>query len=695
VTRHTALALAVLAAGASLSGQQPPQPRSDAQLPPITFRAEINYVDVDAVVVDKQGNFVRDLRKDDFQILEDGKPQNVTAFALVDIPVVRAEQPLVTSHPIEPDVQSNADSGGGRLYVIVLDDLHTNPMRSARVRRAAREFVDRNLGANDLAAVVHTSGRDEAAQDFTNSKRRLDEAIDKFMGRGLRSATIELVNQYNLTRDVRAGQPNKDPLEQERAYNARDVLATLRSLSDWLSGIHGRKKAILFISEGIDYDITDVFNKQDATTIIAETRDAVGAASRANVNFYTIDPRGLATVGDDSIEMVGAIPDDPAAGVSRTGFADELRISQDSLRTLADETGGFAAVNSNDFRSAFDRIVQENSSYYVMGYYSTNERRDGRFRRIEVRVKRPGLEVRARKGYVAPQGKVPGAKTVAGDKTPLGLREALDNPIQDAGLGLTVFAAPFKGTLPNASVLLVVRVQGRDLVFKDADGTRNNVLELAYVMIDEKGKVKVASSDTVTLTLKPQTFQAVQQNGIQVQARAEVPPGKYQLRLAVLEKNGGRKGSVHSDIDVPDFSKLPLSMSGLAVTSAQMSRLVPTAGVDPVLKGLMPAPPTTAREFGAGDMLALVTEVYDNTGPTAHRVEITTTLRSDDGRVMFKNSEMRVSSELGGKRGGYGYSAQVPLKDVKPGLYVLRVEARSTLGREATSAREMLIRVVP
>ncbi len=690
--------MVLLAAGSALSGQQPPQARPDSQMPPVTFRTEINYVEVDAVVVDKDGNFVRNLRQGDFQIFEDGKPQKVTAFSYVDIPVARAEQPLFATQPVEPDVQSNTDAGG-RVYVLVLDDLHTSVLRSARVRRAAREFIDRNLGANDLAAVIHTSGREDAAQDFTSNRRRLDEAIGKFMGRKLRSATLQMVNQYNLSGGTGnlPGQPMKDPEEQERAYNARNVLSTLRNLSASLSDLHGRRKAVLFISEGIDYDISDPINKPDASTIMSETRDAIAAASRANVSFYSIDPRGLAAPGDESIEMVGSIPEDPSVGISRTAFDNELRISQDSLRTLADETGGFAAVNSNDYRSAFGRIVDENSSYYVMGYYSTNEKRDGRYRRIEVRVDQPGLQVKARKGYMAPEGRPPVVKAVAAsDKTSPALRDALDSPVQESGLALTVFAAPFKGTVPNASVLLVVRVQGSNLSFTDRDLTRNNVLELAYVLLDDHGKVRAASSDTVTLTLKPQTFQAVEKNGIQVQARTpDVPPGRYQIRLAVLEKNGGHKGSVHYDLDIPDFSKLPLSMSGLAVTSSQVSRLVPTAGTDPVLKGLIPSPPTTLREFGTGDVLALVSEVYDNAGGTSHRVEITSTLRADNGRVVYSNSEMRASSELGGTRGGYGYSTQIPLKELQPGLYVLKVEARSTLGKETSTAREMLIRVVP
>ena len=352
-------------AGAALAGQQPPPQKPDPQMPPITFRAEINYVEVDAVIVDQQGNFVRNLRKEDFQLLEDGKPQKVATFSLVDIPIEYAEQPLYATRPVEADVQSNAGKSEGRLYVIVLDDIHTHPLRSQLVRRAAKQFVDRNLGANDLAAVVQTSGRADASQEFTNNRRRLDEAIDKFLGRKLRSSTLERMEAYNLRRDMPGGVTSAiaDPSEQERAYNARAVLGTLKNLSDWMSGIRGRRKTIVFLSEGIDYDIADPINKPDATTIIDETRDAIGAATRANVNIYAVDPRGLTDLGDESIEMAGAIPDDPTPGISRTAFLDELRLSQDSLRTIADETGGFAVVNQNDFAGSFRRIVDENSSY--------------------------------------------------------------------------------------------------------------------------------------------------------------------------------------------------------------------------------------------------------------------------------------------------------------------------------------------
>src|SRR5215210_4646918 len=169
---------------AGLVGQAPappPAPAADPnQQPAITFKAEVNYVEVDARVLDAQGRFVTGLSPADFQLFEDGKPQKVTIFSLVHLPVERAERPLFASKPIEPDVQTNLRTAEGRVYLIVLDDLHVNPLRTNQVRRAARQFVERYVGANDMAAVVTTGGRTDAAQEFTTSSRLLLQAIDKF-----------------------------------------------------------------------------------------------------------------------------------------------------------------------------------------------------------------------------------------------------------------------------------------------------------------------------------------------------------------------------------------------------------------------------------------------------------------------------------------------------------------------------------
>lgn len=686
--------------GAALLAQQPPASQSapTTPQPPITFKVEINYVEVDAVVADQQGNFVRDLKKEDFQVFEDGKPQAVTAFAFVNIPVEREMAPLFSRQPIEPDVRSNERQFDGRVYLIALDDLHTHPLRSQRVKAAARQFIERSLGANDLAALVHTSGRTDASQEFTNNRRLLLAAVDRFMGKKLRSPTLDRLDEYynQQARARDAGNPVErvnDPREFERAYDAQTSLRTLRNLAEYMNGIRGRRKALVYVSEGIDYDTTDVINNRSASSVLDDLREAIAAATRSNVSIYAVDPRGLTTLGDEAIE-IGGLPENPNLGLGPQSMLNEVRLSQDSLRVLADETGGFAAVNSNDFAQAFQRIVSDNSSYYVLGYYPGNSRRDGRFRKIEVRLSRPGLQVRARKGYVAPRGKTPAAPSVAATPgTSAELSAALASPLPTSGLTIRVFAAPFKGTAPNASVSVAIEAGGRDLTFSEKDGKFVDDIEVSISAIDQQGKVRGGDRHTLQMGLRPDTHKRVVQFGFRTLSRFEVPPGRYQLRIAARESGGGRIGSVHYDLEVPDFSKAPFSMSGLVLGSAGGGR-APTVKPDPQFSEVLPVPPTTAREFERNDEIALFAEIYDNEGASPHKVDITATLQTDEGKVVFKNEEERASSELQGARGGYGYAARIPLRDVAPGLYVLKVEARSRLGDGATVARQVQIRVM-
>jgi VWFA-related protein len=683
----TALALAQ-------SQSQPPQaPAPPREQPAVTFKIEVNYVEVDAIVTDARGNSVRNLTRDDFEVLEDGKPQPVSIFSLVDIPIERFERPLFSPAPIEPDVRTNAGGFDGRIFVIVLDDLHTHALRSQLVKRAAREFVVRYIGANDLAAVLHTSGRSDAGQEFTNNRRLLAGAIDKFMGRKTQSATLAKIEEYQLRRGTpMQSDPLSDPLDFERGYQARSTLDTLKSVSDFMTGVRGRRKAVIFFSEGLDYDISDPFNNKYASTIVQETQDLVGAATRANVNIYSVDPRGLTMLGEEGIQLQGLPPDAPT-DLSNSGLMNELRIAQDSLRVLADETGGFAAVNSNDFARAYSRILEESSTYYVLGYYPTNDRRDGRFRKIQVRVKRPDLQVRARRGYVAPRGKAPAATTEAAAGTSAELRDALNSPLPTGGLTLSAFAAPFKAAAPDASVVVGVEVPGRDLKFVERNGRFANEVEFSMIAVDQSGKVKGGDRRNLKLDLRPQTYQAVVQQGFRMVSRLTLAPGRYQLRVAAREANGGRVGSLHYDLEVPDFAKEPLMISGLLLTSAGASRS-PVVSEDPELKPVLPAQPTTMREFAAIDQLALFAEIYDNRGSTPHTVDITATVRADAGTVVFKTEDARKSEEIKGARGGYGHTAQIPLNGLAAGLYVLRVEARSRLGGEVV-AREIQFRIVP
>jgi VWFA-related protein len=689
---------AFVTSGGLLYGQgqgQPPPP----QQPPITFRAEINYVEVDARVLDQQGTFITDLKSEDFDVFEDGKPQKVTAFSLVNIPVERVERPLFAKRPVESDVRNNLQGADGRIYLIVLDDLHTQALRSNLTKAAARMFIERYVGANDLAAIVHTGGVSQGNQDFTNSQRLLLQAVDKFMGRKLRSATLNRIDDFSRRAGTGlASDPAVDFEDKERGFQARASLDTIRNLANYLGNIRGRRKAIVMFSEGIDYNIYDIMSinntgATEASSVIDATRDMIAAATRANVAVYGVDPRGLGASFENFAE-VQAFPDDTSLGLTQSALFNEVRLAQDSLRTMSDETGGFAVVNRNDFTDAFQRIVDDNSSYYMLGYYSSNDRRDGRFRKIEVRLKnRPGLVVRARKGYVAPRGRAPETKAAAKDGPSLELKEALESPLPLPQLPMALTAAVFKGPAGKGSVVISTFIHGGSLPFVEEKGQYRNDLEVLGIATDDKGKSFSTDRNTVNLAMKPDTANRVKAMGFRVIQSLELAPGRYLLRVAAKEGNTRKAGMATFDLEVPDFTKAPLTMSDVAITSA-LSGSAPTVRPKDPLEKILPGPLTTYREFPSIDEVALFTEVYDNI-KQPHKTDIVATVKAEGGTTMFETREERDSSELAGSAGGYGFETRVPLSKLAPGLYVLRVEATARIGDHATVARETIFRVSP
>lgn len=744
--------LITLAVGAA--ALQTPAIRAQApQTPPsVTFQVEVNYVDVDVVVTDEQGNFVSGLTREDFEVLEDGKPQKVDTFAYVEIPVEKDNAFAFGGRNVSSDTHSNKQPFAGRLYVIVLDDLDVSAMRTAQVKKSAKEFVDRYMGANDIAAVVHSSGRTDASQEFTSNKALLHTAIDKFVGRRMRSLTIERLDSYYQRLSMLnaeqgtdtepapssdpGGHSRMEPTDFERGFRAVGVLDTLKNAAEFLASVRGRRKAVLFFSEGIDYPITDSFGGHSATDVIHATQDAITAAARANVNFYTIDPRGLVGMTNEFMEMAGGGAPELAGGpamrtpgtnaaitgvMGNTGpfnaqseLMAELMISQGSLRELAEQTGGIASVNTNSLTAAFNSIVQANSRYYVLGYYPPTHPRNGRFHKIEVRTKRPGLRVAARKGYGSPRGRTAEerkrdeaakrareAKRPDADQTSAELRDVLTSPLQQSGLNFAVHAAPFKNTQKEASIALAIEIDGDRLQYSapDAKGVAANKIELSFYGVNEVGKAMAGTRTVLDLTLRPETRERVKSFGVRVNPRISLPPGRYHMRIGARETVAGMTGSVFYDLEVPDFRKEKLMLGGLLLTSAA-GQQTPSIQPDPVLSKLMPGAATSRRVFSQRDLIALYTEIYDNLGSQqARRVDLAVRLLSESGAEAFV-----VRDELA--NGGappqkpweiYAYSRELALKNIAPGRYVLRVEAqvRGNIDDAKPVARETLITIVP
>ena len=632
---------ALLAAQIGAQQQPPPTP---------TFRAGVELVQIDAVVTDKDGNPVSGLTADDFELREEGKPRDIAAFSTVYIPIEREDRPLFSPTAIEPDVASN-DGREGRVYVIAFDDV--NATLALRTRHFLRSFIETQMGANDIAAIAYLGKGAGNSQDFTGSRRRLLTQLDKFTG----------------AFDSGGG--------AEAVLDMQNRMATFRDLTQSLATVQGRRKAVLLISTGGTlFDSYDVIDGQSTTIAGDYAREAMVAATRGNVVVYPIDPRGLTVDGASGDEE------------SAPGGAASLE-SRSNLRALARLTGGFAVTNTNFYVEGFERVVRENSSYYILGFYSANDKLDGKFRSVDVRVKRPGLEVRARTGYVAPKKASPNRAAAKSVLTP-DVSAALSSMIARRDIPMKLYAAPYKDAGKNAVVSVVVQVDPAALGLEERNGVHTGQLEVAVTATSGRKRYP-GVFHVANLALKRETFDAGRRDGLRILSDIALPPGTYQIRAAAGNRIN-KAGSVIADLDVPDFRKAPLMLSGVSLSSRRLTpALTVRAG-----KPLSPAPtaPTTSREFSSDDTIDLFAEVYDNIKTKAlHSVDLSATLRADDGRVLMTRTEQRSSSELGGKSGGFGFRVELDLKGTAPGLYVIHVEARANTGDRPIAVRDVPIRI--
>jgi VWFA-related protein len=709
--RRSLLLAAITTLSSAVVAQQAPPPAQQPAAPQITFRTGADYIEIDAVVTDSKGQFVRNLTLADFEVLENKKPQKIDVFSLVDIPLERADRPAYRPTPVEPDIVSNDREFEGRVYMIVLDANHVRPENSALVKKVATQFIQRNMGANDIAAVVlaQTGSRDDN-REFTSMKSTLIASVNKFAGEKVQSKALAVAARATALEGTPLGAIDelKDPLAAERAAKAKATLNTMQRVSNYMAGIRGRRKALVLISEGLDFNTDDVMGPRSsggfgqapsggtvnpfsnnsvnesmyAASIIDEMQAVFEAASRANVAVYSVDPRGVASetdilmqYGGPSVAGGAGTLGDP--GLVSRGVREELQRQMGSLRTYSEVTGGLALVGTNDFETGFRKIVEDNSAYYVLGYNIVNPKHDGKFHDITVRVKRPGRQVRARKGYYAP---IAGAAKAAAPVDPT--VALLNSPMPIGGLGLRLTTSSLRDKASTKVIVpITVEFNGADLVL---DGS--NKVTVMYVAIDMSGKVLASGHKIMDLAIRPESRKAVTANGMRLVTEIALEPGHYQLRLAAHDPAANRSGSVFWDLDVPDFAKEALTMGNLLFTAASAGQTA-TSFDAPSVRDVLPGPPTSRREFTLEDTLAVYTEVYDNETKRPHTLDLSTTIRTDDGTQVFVTREERVSQPTDSTQHSYAYLTRIPLQDLVPGRFVLTVEARSRLGDKV--AREI------
>jgi VWFA-related protein len=662
-------------------------PRLLGQQP--TFRTGVDLVEIDAVVTDAQGNPVTGLTAEDFEVREGGKPQAIAAFSEVAIPIERADRPLFSPAAIEPDVQTNQDRDG-RIYLIAFDGI--SPMLALRTRNFLRRFIEQHVGANDVVGISYLDRGSSNSQEFTSNKRILLSALDRFtgvgQGAGLPSAAFRSSGAVaSPTTAVPSPTAARRSLTED-AFGSSNAMRTFREITEFMVGVPGRRKAMLLVTTGsglVDmFGVTD-YNGGTMSLRLEAAHAAMQAASRGNVSIYPIDPRGLTVDGD--ITDDAAPSDDEQRQASTAGLQ-----TRANLRQMAEMTGGFAFIGQNSFDQAFTRLVRENSAYYVLGFYSTDERRDGRFRKVQVQVKRQGLEVRARSGYVAPTGRAPRPADTSSRLSPMtpAVGDAFSSPIARPAVPMKLFAAAYKGTDEDANITVAIEIDPSQLDLVERDGTFAGGVEFV-TGATSAGKTLAVERRTATLALTPENYERGRRDGYRILTDMTLPPGRYQIHAAIGNRASSKAGSVVYDLDVPDFTKGGLIMSSVSLSAASSS---PSVRVRDPLRDALPDGPATARTFDSSDTLTLFAEVYDNLRTSgAHSVDLSATLRTEEGLVIRTAAETRSSAELQGASGGYGFKAELPLEGAAPGIHVIRVEARANAGDRPAVSRDVQIRI--
>ena len=602
----------------------------EGQQPRPTFRSGIDVVVLDVTVLDQNRQPVRGLRAADFTVLEDGKPQPIVSLEELSAP--EPDGSLVPwMREVAPDVRTNA-ADDRRIVTLILDDAIVSFRHAHVVREIGRQVVDQ-LGPADQMCIIYTAVN-QKSQEFTSDRAALRRAIEKFND----SAT---------------------PFGSGPQYS----IQTVRRASETLAALPERRKALIFVSTlAVDFaDPNSDFGHQ--------LRGAVEAAQETNVTIFPINPAGLEVdTGSPAAPAIGRSIASASPGSGRDG-------ANDTARFMAAETGGFAIVNTNSFEDQVRQVFRETGAYYLIGFRSAH--RDGRFRRIEITTTRDDLMVRTRTRYRAPREER--SKRAKADMLPV--IKSVSGILPSPDVAVRVSTAPFAGISGDtASVAIVIGVQ------QPAPQGTERVVENVQVMATAFNTGTQAYRATASASQKGQiVLRPVDAGGdakYEMLSRLDLRPGRYQLRIGVQSELMKKAGSVYQEIEIPDFRKVPLSMSGVVIGA---SPSLPSSPKD-YLASLVPVPPTTQRSFSTTDRVTAFLRVYQGGRKPALPTAVTTTIVNAEDREMYRATES-VPVEAFGSGRARDLTLELPLERLAPGPYLLRVEASAEKHQAARAVR--------
>ena len=635
-----AAALAVLGGRATVATQEPQAP-ADAP----TFRVGTRLATIDAVVVDGKGQHITDLKPEDFEIIERGKSQAVRQVVYVQVigpdgrpvfqPTIGATPaPATPQSPADAEARSRPLAGGNglasgaraaRVLAIVVDDLGLSHESTAYVRMMLTRYVDTKIAPGDLVAIIRTAGGVGTLQQFTTDRRLLHAAIDR-VRYSLQSrkgvGAFEAVVPASSTSLVTGVGQSVDELRTE--VNTSGTLGALEYVLRGIEQLPGRK-SVVFVSEGFDLGIRDA---KVSRTWSAFTR-VMDRANRAGVVVYTMDARGLQTGGltaeDDPQTKKIAMPRDSAPDPSpvvrerASGRRRDLIESQDSLVYLAQQTGGFAVLNTNDLAAGMARVIDDTRGYYLLGFDTsipTNERWDPND--IRIHVKRPGLTVRARRGLFGPAEKERRRDVAPADP----LVAATLSPFATGAIDVRLTTLFAHDKTAGSYVRSLFFIDPAGLTFAvGADGKHEADLSLLLLAVGDNGQTSAQFRIQVPLRLADEDYALLRQRGLLYSARLGIKEaGGYQIRAAVQDDRSKAIGTSAQFVEVPKVGKDAVALSGVlmadlapAASGARGEPATATAlRTDMIADGVLGEP--AIKIFKPGSEVVYAFEIYDGRG---------------------------------------------------------------------------------
>jgi VWFA-related protein len=620
----------------------------------------------------KTGELVRGLTKSDFTVSENGKPQHIETFDFESVematPLKEATVSGLAAGPLSNSkavvVAKPEDLRNHRLIVMFFDLTSMQPEDLDRSVEAAQAFLRTRMQTADLVALVSLGNTLTVDQDFTADKNALINKVAVYNGTEGQGFAAGATSTSNQVEDTTGYTP--DESEYNDLNTDRELFA-LRAISKTLEKIN-EKKSMLYFSGGISRD--GIENQ-------ASLRAAINAAVRANLAIYSVDTRGLQAIGPLGDASTGSLRG--SSGYNGAALGNNMQAnfaSQETMGTLSHDTGGTAFFDSNDFAPAFAKVQADTSAYYAVGFVSTNPARDGRYRKLTIKINKPGIKLEYRPGYYAPAD----FKHAGREDREQELQDQLASDLPATDMAVYMDAMYFRLDDNRYFVPVSLIVPGSQIPFVTGGDKDKATLDIIGSVIDEVKRPIGSARETVKLNLDG-TLNARQKN-IQYTTSFNLPPGKYQMKFVVRENQTGRMGSFEAEITLPEMKKSPqqtLKLSSIVLASMRQ----PSKKTTPLVRGGEEYVPNISHVFRQDQHLYLLYEIYSPAREKASEnqprgtkpgINLLSSLELIQGSTkVYETPEVQARAINVEGRDAVSIELDVPLTGLKPGPYTCQL----------------------